>query len=224
MLQKVKPAAIRAWRASAFVNWQVGGSEDRPSQVLQQAIRAELAGSDSCSALGITISSSSPVLALCRKLVQAGFDPSTPLEVRRGETLSLRVRSIGEGARLEVNAKGNGFIARRAVRAGPSARKKTSGPAHDGDSPGFSASLCSSTAPTSWRGSYERGRGAQAKSVEISWTASEAIASWRRILAQTIGDKRQNLERASIELLRLAGAEPAGNRRRTRRDGYCCRH
>jgi hypothetical protein len=44
--------------------------------------------------------------------------------------------------------------------------------------------------------------------VEISWTASEAIASWRRILAQTIGDKRQNLERASIELLRLAKAEP----------------
>src|SRR6516225_7181632 len=49
---------------------------------------------------------------------------------------------------------------------------------------------------------------AQAVSVEISWTASEAIASWRRILAQTIGDKRQNLERASIELLRLAKAEP----------------
>jgi hypothetical protein len=44
--------------------------------------------------------------------------------------------------------------------------------------------------------------------VEISWTASEAIASWRRILAQTIGDKRQNLERASIELLCLAKAEP----------------
>jgi len=50
---------------------------------------------------------------------------------------------------------------------------------------------------------------AQAESVaEISWTASEAIASWRRILAQTIGDKRQNLERASIELLHLARAEP----------------
>ena len=78
----MKPAAIGARPASVFVNWQVGGSEDRPSQVLQQAIRAELAGSDSCSALGITISSSSPVLALCRKLVQAGFDPSTPLEVR----------------------------------------------------------------------------------------------------------------------------------------------
>src|SRR6516165_4996041 len=49
---------------------------------------------------------------------------------------------------------------------------------------------------------------AQAESVEISWKASEAIASWRRVLAQTIGDKRQNLERASIELLRLARAEP----------------
>jgi len=48
---------------------------------------------------------------------------------------------------------------------------------------------------------------AQAESVEISWKASEAIASWRRILAQTIGDKRQNLERASIELLRLAQIE-----------------
>jgi hypothetical protein len=44
--------------------------------------------------------------------------------------------------------------------------------------------------------------------VEISWTASEAIASWRRTLAQTIGDKRQNLERASIELLHLARVEP----------------
>src|SRR5215469_4781074 len=51
---------------------------------------------------------------------------------------------------------------------------------------------------------------AQAESVaEISWTASEEIASWRRVLAQTIGDKRQNLERASIELLRLAQFEPA---------------
>ena len=41
----------------------------------------------------------------------------------------------------------------------------------------------------------------------IARSASEAIASWRRILAQTIGDKRQNLERASIELLRLAQIE-----------------
>jgi AAA domain len=48
---------------------------------------------------------------------------------------------------------------------------------------------------------------AQAEPVEISWTASEAIASWRRVLAQS-DDKRQNLERASIEILCLAKAEP----------------
>jgi hypothetical protein len=44
---------------------------------------------------------------------------------------------------------------------------------------------------------------------EISWRASEAIASWRRIVNQTTGDKRPNVERASVELLRLAQAEPS---------------
>ena len=43
---------------------------------------------------------------------------------------------------------------------------------------------------------------------EISWRASEEIASWRRVLNQTIGDVRPNLERASVELLRLAKIEP----------------
>jgi len=44
---------------------------------------------------------------------------------------------------------------------------------------------------------------------EISWQASEAIASWRRIVNQTTGDKRPNVERASVELLRLTQAEPS---------------
>ena len=43
---------------------------------------------------------------------------------------------------------------------------------------------------------------------EISWHASEAIASWRRILNQTIGDRKSNLEQAAAELLRLAKTEP----------------
>jgi hypothetical protein len=46
MLQKVKPAAIGARPASAFVDWQVGGAEHNPSQVSRQATRAELIGSD----------------------------------------------------------------------------------------------------------------------------------------------------------------------------------
>jgi hypothetical protein len=53
---------------------------------------------------------------------------------------------------------------------------------------------------------------AQAELVEISWTASEAIASWRRILAQTVGDVRPNLERACVELLRLAEIEPSSKK------------
>ena len=39
----------------------------------------------------------------------------------------------------------------------------------------------------------------------------ETIASWRRGLNQTVGDVRPNLERAAVELLRLAKIEP-GNK------------
>ena len=51
-----------------------------------------------------------PVLALCRALVGAGYDPGRPLHVYRGKTLALTVRSIGEGARLRVSGSGTGFI------------------------------------------------------------------------------------------------------------------
>jgi hypothetical protein len=37
-------------------------------------------------------------LALCRKLIEADCDPDRPLHAYRGDTLSLRIRSIGEGA------------------------------------------------------------------------------------------------------------------------------
>jgi hypothetical protein len=42
------------------------------------------------------------VCALCRRLIEAGHDPAVPMEVYRGQTLALRVRSIGEGARRTV--------------------------------------------------------------------------------------------------------------------------
>ena len=65
-------------------------------------VRAELSGDDTASALGITVKSGSPVLALCRKLVEAGHNPANPLEAYRGDTLCLRVRSIGVPAGLEI--------------------------------------------------------------------------------------------------------------------------
>jgi hypothetical protein len=86
---------------------------------MTKPIRAQLAG-DICTALGVTAKSSSPVLALCRKLVDAGHDPATPLEAYRGDTLALRVRSIGEAAKLEVNSGGTGFrLATKPGRASP---------------------------------------------------------------------------------------------------------
>jgi hypothetical protein len=54
---------------------------------------------------------------MCRKLIAAGHDPATPLEAYRGPILCLRVRSIGEGAKLTVKTMGNGapgFIVERA--------------------------------------------------------------------------------------------------------------
>jgi len=67
-----------------------------------QAVCAELIGSDRCSALGMTAHGTTPVLGLCRLLVEAGLDPATPLDVWRGSTLCLRIRRIGEAAQLTI--------------------------------------------------------------------------------------------------------------------------
>jgi hypothetical protein len=81
-------------------------------------IRAEVTGSERCTAEGITAKTSSPVIGLCQKLLKAGHDPETPMEVYRGATLALQIRSIGEAARLSVGSHGVGFIPRRKVRTG----------------------------------------------------------------------------------------------------------
>jgi hypothetical protein len=86
------------------------------------AIVATLSGSDTASAEGITVTSPSPVLALCRKLIDAGFDPATFIHVFRGDTLALIVRSLAEGARLEINHHGTGFRPRRGADAAPPMR------------------------------------------------------------------------------------------------------
>jgi hypothetical protein len=72
-------------------------------------VRAELIGSNACKTMGITAIDSAPVLAICRKLLAVGVDPDRSLVAYRGATLALRVRSIGEGARLRVRGDGIGF-------------------------------------------------------------------------------------------------------------------
>jgi hypothetical protein len=83
-------------------------SENQHCAAATGGIVARLDGSDTCTALGLTAQSSSPVLLLCRRLLDAGYDPTLPLHVFRG-ALALIVRSIGEAARLRVGSHGVGF-------------------------------------------------------------------------------------------------------------------
>jgi hypothetical protein len=86
-------------------------------------IMARLDDSDHASAEGISVVSPSPILNLCRQLVARGYDPDLPLIAVRGQTVCLRVRSIGEAARLEVNHRGTGFVARCEGRSSPPMRQ-----------------------------------------------------------------------------------------------------
>jgi hypothetical protein len=98
------PGAVAAHGASEIdeLGRHVVSEINRQKLPAQVPIRAELIGSYCCEAEGISARGYAPVLELCRKLVAAGFSPVYPLEAWRGETLSLRIRSIGEGARLTV--------------------------------------------------------------------------------------------------------------------------
>ena len=81
-------------------------------------VRADLIGNDVCMGTGLTVRSTAPVLALCRALLAAGMNPDQALKVYRSGMLALTVRSIGEGAELEINSKGTDFVpAARCARA-----------------------------------------------------------------------------------------------------------
>jgi hypothetical protein len=72
-------------------------------------IRAEIIGSDTCIAEGITVRASTPVLGMCRKLIEAGYPTTSPLHAYRGDVLCLKIRSIGEGAKLTVAEDNRGI-------------------------------------------------------------------------------------------------------------------
>ncbi len=102
--RKRNPGAVAAHGASEMdeLGQRVGSEANRQLGPKQGPIHAELIGSDRCAAEGIIATGYAPVLALCRLLVVAGFDPATPLEAWRDETLCLYVRTIGEGAGLTI--------------------------------------------------------------------------------------------------------------------------
>jgi hypothetical protein len=77
-------------------------------------IKAELSSDTIATVIASTIAVSigSPVIALCRRLIDAGYPSSLDLEAYRGDKLCLKVRSIGEAAKLEVSGSGR-FTTRR---------------------------------------------------------------------------------------------------------------
>jgi hypothetical protein len=89
---------------SSVLGWLATATDSRPHTKLQ-LVRADLVGADTAVAAGITATGHAPLLTLCRRLVEAGHNPSTPLEAYRGTTLCLRARSIGAGARLTVRRR-----------------------------------------------------------------------------------------------------------------------
>jgi hypothetical protein len=66
-------------------------------------LRAELVGDRTATMGDIVVTGRAPTLALCRKLVELGYDPASPLHCYRGDTLAIKVGSIGAGARLTVD-------------------------------------------------------------------------------------------------------------------------
>ena len=94
------------------------GQPDNPES---GSLRAELTGSDTCIATGLTVHARAPVLTMCREMLATGLDPDRALEVYRNGVLSLRIRSIGEGAKLAVEECSDGVPRFRPYRPHPSA-------------------------------------------------------------------------------------------------------
>ena len=111
---------------SSVLGWLATATNSRPHTKLQP-VRADLIGADTAVAAGITATGHAPLLTLCRRLVEAGHDPSTPLEAYRGTTLCLRARSIGAGARLTVREGFDGKPRFATYRPAPDGRQSCGG-------------------------------------------------------------------------------------------------
>ena len=90
-------------------------------QRLVAPIRAEIIGSNQCRAERLSVSGPAPVLAMCRKLIEAGLDPARSLSAYRDDVLCLTVRSIGKGAVLTVKERpcGPTFVTWEPFPTGP---------------------------------------------------------------------------------------------------------
>jgi hypothetical protein len=74
----------RDWRAAGFgIVCQLSDWRRRKyPKLFCKPILAELSGTDCCTALGFAVQAAAPVLALCRRLIQAGYDAARHVQVR----------------------------------------------------------------------------------------------------------------------------------------------
>ena len=71
-------------------------------------ILAQFIKSDRCTAEGLEVRANAPGLAMCRKLIEAGYDPNRPLHCFRGEEIAMTISSIGYGAEYSVSEPSTG--------------------------------------------------------------------------------------------------------------------
>jgi hypothetical protein len=91
------------------------GHVDRPVETYVASYRRRLYAqgassikSDRCSAEGLEVRANAPGLAMCRKLLESGYDPDRPLHCFWGETLAMKISSIAYGARYSVSEPSTG--------------------------------------------------------------------------------------------------------------------
>lgn len=76
----------------------------------------------SCGEHRVIKSKADPGFALARKLVAAGYDPDEPLEIKRGEMVCLRFKSLSAAAGLIVEESDKVDIHIRKYRPSPLGR------------------------------------------------------------------------------------------------------
>jgi len=101
MLYRTKPAALASRRASGFIERQFSGPEGSPSQDTEQdLIRAELIGANICTASGITVESSTPVL------VRRAYRAAIPERTEAGNVCAGEARRLGRVRQRGTDSRG----------------------------------------------------------------------------------------------------------------------
>lgn len=115
-------------------------------------IKAELSGSRSCSAAGLSVDAYAPVCALARQMIRNGFGPERGLEVHRGSVLCF-VTTLATAAALTVEDGPDGVARFRPYRPpglGVAPPIASSAPVYAEDRPGRVECAGAGGAPCTW--------------------------------------------------------------------------